>query len=72
MERSTGKIRGDVAHDKLVAVGYSGGPDRTLRRAVAAVGKDYRPRRARRTCLAADLAFGAGGDGDQDGEAVPS
>ncbi len=36
MERSKGKIRADVAHDKLVALGYTGS-ERTTRRAVAKV-----------------------------------
>lgn len=35
MEASHGKIRADVAHDKLVAMGYTGS-ERTTRRAVAA------------------------------------
>ncbi|HSS10860.1 MAG TPA: IS21 family transposase [Acidimicrobiales bacterium] len=34
MEHSKGKIRADVAHDKLVAIGYTGS-ERTTRRAVA-------------------------------------
>jgi hypothetical protein len=34
MQASNGKIRADVAHDKLVALGY-GGSERTTRRAVA-------------------------------------
>jgi hypothetical protein len=42
MEASDGKVRADVAHDKLVALGY-GGSERTTRRAVA---------RARRAWLA--------------------
>ncbi len=36
MEHSKGKIRADIAHDKLVALGYEGS-ERTTRRAVAAV-----------------------------------
>ncbi|MGH9153528.1 MAG: IS21 family transposase [Acidimicrobiales bacterium] len=40
MEASKGKIRADVAHDKLVAMGY-GGSERTTRRAVAVVRKAY-------------------------------
>ena len=36
MERSNGKIRGDVVFDKLVALGFDGS-DRTVRRAVAGV-----------------------------------
>ena len=35
MEASNGKVRADVAHDKLVALGYAGS-ERTTRRAVAA------------------------------------
>ena len=34
MERSKGKIRADVAHEKLLALGYPGS-ERTTRRAVA-------------------------------------
>lgn len=40
MEASHGKVRADVAHDKLVAMGY-GGSERTTRRAVAAVRKAW-------------------------------
>lgn len=40
MEASHGKVRADVAHDKLVAMGYSGS-ERTTRRAVAAARKAY-------------------------------
>lgn len=40
MEASRGKIRADVAHDKLVALGYEGS-ERTTRRAVAAARKAY-------------------------------
>ncbi|GAC1379719.1 MAG: hypothetical protein NVSMB4_08890 [Acidimicrobiales bacterium] len=40
VERSKGKLRADVAHDKLVALGYCGS-ERTTRRAVAAVKADY-------------------------------
>jgi len=36
MEHSKGKIRADVAHDKLLALGYAGS-ERTTRRSVAAV-----------------------------------
>jgi hypothetical protein len=36
--RSTGKLRADVAHDKLLALGYQGS-DRTTRRAVAKIKK---------------------------------
>jgi len=46
IERSNGKLRPDVAHDKLVALGFTGS-ERTTRRAVAAVKKNYRPGRAR-------------------------
>ena len=41
VERSNGKVRADVAHDKLVALGFTGA-ERTTRRAVAAVKKNYR------------------------------
>ena len=34
IDRSTGKLRADVAHDKLVALGFTGS-ERTTRRAVA-------------------------------------
>ena len=34
VERSHGKIRADVAHDKMIAMGYTGS-ERTTRRAVA-------------------------------------
>jgi hypothetical protein len=40
MEASKGKVRADVAHDKLVALGY-GGSERTTRRAVAAARKSW-------------------------------
>lgn len=46
VERSHGKIRADVAHEKLTALGYPGS-DRTTRRAVAAVKKAYRSGRVR-------------------------
>jgi hypothetical protein len=46
VERSNGKVRADVAHDKLVAVGFTGS-ERTTRRAVAAVKKNYRLGRVR-------------------------
>jgi hypothetical protein len=36
VDTSKGKIRADVVHDRLIAVGY-GGTDRTTRRAVAEV-----------------------------------
>lgn len=41
MEASHGRIRADVAHDKLVAMGYVGA-ERTTRRAVAAARGSYR------------------------------
>lgn len=41
VERSGGKIRADVVHEKLLAVGFTGS-ERTTRRAVAAVKKSYR------------------------------
>ena len=40
MEASKGKVRADVAHDKLVALGYAGS-ERTTRRAVAAARKSW-------------------------------
>ena len=40
MEASNGKVRADVRHDKLVAMGYSGA-ERTTRRAVAAARKAW-------------------------------
>ena len=40
MEASNGKVRADVAHDKLVALGYSGS-ERTTRRAVAAARRSW-------------------------------
>jgi transposase len=46
IERSKGKLRADRAHEKLVALGYTGS-ERTTRRAVAAVKKDYRLGRVR-------------------------
>jgi transposase len=46
IERSKGRLRADVAHDKLVALGYAGS-QRTTRRAVAAVKRDYRLGRVR-------------------------
>jgi len=46
VERSKGRIRADVAHDKLVALGYAGS-ERTSRRAVAAVKAHYRLGRVR-------------------------
>jgi hypothetical protein len=41
VDRSRGKIRADVAHDKLVALGYAGS-ERTTRRAVAEVKAAWR------------------------------
>ena len=46
VERSKGKIRSDVVHVKLTALGY-GGSERTTRRAVAAVKAAYRAGRVR-------------------------
>ena len=40
VKRSEGKIRADVVHDKLVAMGFTG-TDRTTRRAVAEAKRDY-------------------------------
>ncbi|MFT4299921.1 MAG: IS21 family transposase [Aeromicrobium sp.] len=41
VDRSKGKVRADVAHEKLVALGYTGS-ERTTRRAVAKVKASYR------------------------------
>jgi len=46
VEQSRGKIRGDVAHEKLLALGYAAS-ERTTRRAVAEVKKAYRAGRIR-------------------------
>lgn len=46
VEASKGKVRADVAHDKLVAMGYSAS-ERTTRRAVAAAKKAYAAGRRR-------------------------
>ena len=46
VENSAGKIRADKAHDRLLALGYEGS-ERTTRRAVAIVKKDYRSGRRR-------------------------
>ena len=46
IERSNGKLRADVAHDKLLALGFTGS-ERTTRRAVAVVKKNYRLGRVR-------------------------
>ena len=41
IERSRGKLRADKAHEKLLLLGYAGS-ERTTRRAVAAVKRNYR------------------------------
>src|SRR6478752_7546958 len=46
VEQSKGKIRADVAHDKLEAMGFTGS-ERSSRRAVAQVKKQYRLGNAR-------------------------
>jgi len=46
VERSRGKIRADVAHAKLLELGYTGS-ERTTRRAVAAAKKEYAAGRVR-------------------------
>ena len=46
VERSKGKIRADVAHDKIVAMGFAGS-ERTTRRAVAQIKKAWRAGRRR-------------------------
>jgi hypothetical protein len=46
VERSEGKIRADVAHDKIVAMGFAGS-ERTTRRAVAEIKKAWRSGRRR-------------------------
>ena len=46
IERSHGKLRADRAHEKLTALGYTGS-ERTTRRAVAVVKRDYRLGRVR-------------------------
>jgi hypothetical protein len=46
VDRSKGKVRADVVHDKLVALGYSGS-ERTSRRAVAEAKAAYRAGRSR-------------------------
>ena len=48
VDRSRGKIRADVAHEKLVAMGYLGS-ERTTRRAVAEAKRRWRRERGRRT-----------------------
>jgi len=46
VERSQGKIRADVAHDKITAMGFTGS-ERTTRRAVAEIKKAWRAGRRR-------------------------
>ena len=46
IERSNGRVRADVVHDKLRAMGYSGS-ERTTRRVVAALKADYHQRNRR-------------------------
>lgn len=46
VERSNGKVRGDVVFDKLVGLGFEGS-DRTTRRALAVVKLDWRAGRRR-------------------------
>jgi transposase len=46
IDRSKGRLRADRAHEKLVVLGYAGS-QRTTRRAVAAVKRDYRLGRVR-------------------------
>ena len=46
VERSAGKVRADVAHDKLLALGFTGS-ERTTRRAVAQVKANFRVGRVR-------------------------
>ena len=46
VDRSRGKVRADVAHEKLIALGYTGS-ERTTRRAVAEVKAVYRAGRRR-------------------------
>jgi transposase len=48
VDRSSGRIRADVAHDKLVAIGYAGS-SRTTRRWVADSKRRWRQRHGRRT-----------------------
>jgi transposase len=48
VERSRGKVRADVAHQKLVAMGYQGS-ERTTRRAVAAAKRRWRAEHGHRT-----------------------
>ena len=46
VERSNGRVRGDVVFDKLVTIGF-GGSDRTVRRALATVKLNWRAGRRR-------------------------
>jgi transposase len=48
VDRSRGKVRADVAHQRLVAMGYLGS-ERTTRRAVAAAKRRWRAEHGRRT-----------------------
>src|SRR3954468_20444385 len=48
VDRSRGKVRADVAHQKLVAMGYQGS-ERTTRRAVAEAKRRWRAEHGRRT-----------------------
>jgi transposase len=48
VDRSGGKIRADIAHEKLVAIGYEGS-ERTTRRWVADAKRQYRREHGRRT-----------------------
>jgi transposase len=48
VDRSRGKVRADVAHQKLVALGYQGS-ERTTRRAVAEAKRRWRAEHGRRT-----------------------
>jgi hypothetical protein len=46
LDRSNGKIRADVVHDRLIAMGFDG-TDRTTRRAVAEIKRPYAAGRRR-------------------------
>jgi transposase len=48
VDRSRGKVRADVCHERLVAMGYQGS-ERTTRRAVAAAKRRWRAEHGRRT-----------------------
>jgi len=48
VDRSRGKIRADVAHQQLWAIGYLG-LERTTRRAVARAKREWRQEHGRRT-----------------------